>query len=139
MSINRGMDKWTVVFHKVEFYSEILIYTTWTNLTIIMQSERSQTKTEYIERILVIWSSRKCKLIEWQKGQSFAEGVKRGKKIHKKSMRKPFRVTDMFIIFIVVMGYLLKNSLSCTLYFLIILHEVVPFKHVLFYCRSIIP
>lgn len=68
-----------------------------------------------------------------------ARSEKGSKKRFIKSMRKPFRVTDMFIIFIVVMGYLFKNSLSCTLYFLIILHEVVPFKHVLFYCRSIIP
>lgn len=50
MSINRGIDK----FHKVEFYSEMLIYKTWINLTIIMPSERSQTKIEYIERILFI-------------------------------------------------------------------------------------
>lgn len=38
------MDKQTVVFHKVELYSELRIYTTWMNLKIILLSERSQTK-----------------------------------------------------------------------------------------------
>lgn len=130
MSINRGIDK----FHKVEFYSEMLIYKTWINLTIIMPSERSQTKIEYIERILFIWSSGKCQLNWVTESRSVVCGrsEKGSEKRFIKSMRKPFRVTDVFIIFIVVMGYLFKNSLSCTLYFLIILHEVVPFKRVLF-------
>lgn len=38
------MDKQIVVFHKVELYSELRIYTTWMNLKIILLSERSQTK-----------------------------------------------------------------------------------------------
>lgn len=44
MIINRWRDKQIVVFHKAEFYSELLIYTIWANLKIIILCERSQTK-----------------------------------------------------------------------------------------------
>ena len=118
-NVHQSVNGWTncgisIKQNTTQLYnSELLIYAaTWPHLQIIMVDKRESKDTCYV--IPHIWKCRKCKLICRSESRLILPGQRKGgsERIRSpKHKRKHFRMTERFIILVLQVQTLRKNTI----------------------------